>query len=561
MHDLVIRGGTVVDGSGAPGFTGDVAVHDGTIVEVGRVAGRGREEIDAEGLAVAPGFIDVHTHYDAQLTWEPYATCSIWHGVTTVVIGNCGFGIAPCRPEHRDLIMRILERVEGMSLRAMRAGIDWEFESFPEYLDFLERSRPAVNVVTLAGHSPIRLYVMGEESMEREATPDEVAEMVRLTREAMAAGAVGLGSTTTPAHNGADGRPVPSRLAAWSEFQALTRAMGEGGRGLFQITRGGHTTLEHLKGIEQESGRPVVWAAFFDRPDCPEDTPKILAQTEALRKEGVEVRPQVACRPLIMDFTLRNPYPFEGIPAWKPLLARPHSEYAPVYADEAFRRALKDDLAAGRTAAFRGDWDQVRVLKAGRTENRGLEGLSISEIAQAQGKHPVDAFFDLSLAEDLETEYLAGLMNTNEAAVATLITHPDTVIALSDAGAHLSLLCDSGFSSTLLGHWVREKGTLTLEDAVRRLTSELADLYRIPHRGRLKPGHFADVVIFDPATINAVDPPKRVYDLPEGEPRFVSHALGVHHAFVNGAHVLRDGIVVEAPPEARRGKVIREYFS
>ena len=558
MYDLVIRGGLIVDGSGGEPFAGDVAVQGGRVSAVGRIGERGREEVDAGGLALAPGFIDLHTHYDAQLTWDPYATCSIWHGVTTVVIGNCGFGIAPCRPEHRDVIMRTLERVEGMSIGAMRQGIRWGFETFPEYLDFLEETRPGVNVAALLGHSAVRLYVMGEESMEREATAAEIAEMLRITREAMQCGAAGLGSTTTEAHNGADGRPVPSRLAAWSEFQDLTRAMGESGRGIFEITIGSKTSLEDLKGLYRESGRPVCWAAFFDRPDKPEETDERLAITEAFQREGVEVRPQVACRPLIMEFTLASPYPFESIPAWKRLLSRPAAEYPAIYADPEFRVALKDDLAHMRTAAFRGDWAEVRVLEPARPEHRAWAGKSIAEIAREQNKEEIDAFLDLALAEDLETEFVAGLMNTNEEQVAKLITHPDTVIALSDAGAHQSLLCDAGYSTTLLGKWVRERQALTLAEAVRKLTAVPAELYRIPGRGYLKEGYAADIVMFDPATVQA-EHPERVYDLPAGEPRFISRAQGVERVWVNGATVLDGGRVVEAEAPQRTGEVIREF--
>ena len=252
MADLVIRGGTVVDGSGAPGRRADVAIADGRIREVGEVRERGAREIDAGGLVVAPGFIDVHTHYDAQYTWDPYATSSVWHGVTTTVIGNCGFAIAPCRPADRDLIMRTLVKVEGMSLAAMRAGITWGFETFPQYLDHLERCNPSLNVAALVGHSTIRQWVMGGDSQHRVATTEEVAAMCDLVREAMAAGAIGLGSSTAEAHVGEGGLPVASRLADRSEFLALTQAMGESGRGLFQITIGPKTTLEDLRERSEE---------------------------------------------------------------------------------------------------------------------------------------------------------------------------------------------------------------------------------------------------------------------------------------------------------------------
>jgi len=558
MSDLVIRGGTVVDGSGVPARPADVAISGGWITEVGDVRERGAREIDATGLVVAPGFIDVHTHYDAQYTWDPYATSSIWHGVTTTVIGNCGFAIAPCRPADRDLIMRTLVKVEGMSLAAMRAGITWGFETFSEYLDHLERCNPSLNVAALVGHSTIRQWVMGGDSQHRVATAEEVEAMGRLVREAMAAGAIGLGSSTAEAHVGENGLPVASRLADKAEFLALTRAMGECGRGLFQATIGSKTTLEDLREIWRASGRPVIWAAFFQRDDRPEYVPERLAATEALHREGVEVRPQISCRPLTMDFTMKNPYPFEGMPAWRQVMAEPPSRWLGVYGDPKFRAALKADLDARRFAVFRGRWDLVQVLRTSRLEHKALEGSSIADLARTSGKHPVDAWLDLVTADGLDVEFLAGLLNTDEKVVGDLIAHPLTLITLSDAGAHLSLMCDAGYSSTLLGKWVRGLGRLSLEAAVKRLTDDPARAYRIPQRGRLAPGYWADVVVFDPATVDAL-PVEWVSDLPAGESRFVSRAHGVEWSLVNGEPVLEHGRVVERPAGARPGRVLRRF--
>src|SRR5262245_38203616 len=558
MIDLVIRGGLVVDGTGAAGRQADVAIADGRAHAVGEVRERGAREIDAGGLVVTPGFIDVHTHYDAQYTWDPYATSSIWHGVTTTVIGNCGFAIAPCRPGDRDLIMRTLVKVEGMSLAAMRAGITWGFETFPEYLDHLERCNPSLNVAALVGHSTIRQWVMGNDSQHRVATSEEVHAMARLVREAMAAGAIGLGSSTAEAHVGENGLPVASRLADKGEFLALTRAMGESGRGLFQATIGPKTTLEDLGEIWRMSGRPVVWAAFFQRDDRPEYVPERLAATEAFHREGVEVLPQVSCRPLTMDFTMRNPYPFEGMPAWRRVMAEPESAWLGVYGDPDFRAALKADLDARRFAVFRGRWDLVQVLRVARPEHKALEGVSLADLAQRAGKHPVDAWLDLVVADGLDVEFLAGLLNTDDEAVGDLITHPLTLITLSDAGAHLSLMCDAGYSSTLLGKWVRGLGRLSLEAAVKRLTDDPARAYRIPQRGRLAPGYWADVTIFDPATIDA-GPAEWASDLPGGESRFVSRARGVEWSLVNGEPVLERGRVVERPAGARPGQVLRRF--
>ena len=558
MLDLVIRGGSFVDGSGTPARRADIGIAGGRIAVIGDVRDRGAREIDAGGLVVAPGFIDVHTHYDAQYTWDPYATSSIWHGVTTTVIGNCGFAIAPCRPADRDLIMRTLVKVEGMSLAAMRAGITWGFETFPEYLDHLERCNPSLNVAALLGHSTIRQWVMGGDSQHRVATTEEIEAMSALVRDAMAAGAIGLGSSTAEAHVGENGLPVASRLADKSEFLALTRAMGASGRGVFQATIGPKTTMEDLREIWRTSGRPVIWAAFFQRDDRPEYVPERLAITEAFRRDGAEVTPQVSCRPLTMDFTMKNPYPFEGMPAWQRVMKEPESRWLAVYGDPAFRAALKDDLDARRFAVFRGRWDLVQVLRVTRPEHKAFEGLSVADLAKQTGKHPVDAWLDLVTADGLSVEFLAGLLNTDEAVVGDLIAHPLTLITLSDAGAHLSLMCDAGYSSTLLGRWVRDRKRLSLEAAVKRLTADPARAYRIPERGELKTGFWADVVVFDPATVDAM-PTEWVHDLPAGEPRFISRAGGIEWSIVNGQPVLERGVVVERPAAARPGHVLRSF--
>ena len=558
MIDLVIRGGLVVDGTGVAGRRADVAIADGRIRAVGEVRERGAREIDAGGLVVAPGFIDVHTHYDAQYTWDPYATSSIWHGVTTTVIGNCGFAIAPCRPADRDLIMRTLVKVEGMSLAAMRTGITWGFETFPEYLDHLERCNPGLNVAALVGHSTIRQWVMGGESQHRVATSEEVEAMARMVREAMDAGAIGLGSSTAEAHVGENGLPVASRMADKSELLALTRAMGESGRGLFQATIGSKTSMEDLGEIWRMSGRPVIWAAFFQRDDRPEYVPERLAATEAFHRDGVEVLPQVSCRPLTMDFTMRNPYPFEGMPVWRRVMGEPESAWLGVYADAGFRAALKADVDARRFAVFRGRWDLVQVLRVTRPEHKALEGLSLADLAQRTGKHPVDAWLDLVTADGLDVEFLAGLLNTDEKVVGDLIVHPLTLITLSDAGAHLSLMCDAGYSSTLLGKWVRGLGRLSLEAAVKRLTDDPARAYRIPDRGRLEAGYWADVAVFDPATVDAL-PVEWVRDLPADEPRFICRARGVEWSLVNGQPVLERGRVIERAAGARPGRVLRTF--
>ncbi len=542
-HELVVKGGLVVDGTGGPPREADVAVSVHRIVAVGPnldTAGADRI-INARGLVVAPGFVDVHTHYDAQISWDPLLSCSSWHGVTTAVMGNCGFAIAPCHKEDRGTAMRTLVHVEGMSLKAMEAGIRWEFETFPEYLDAVQRFGMGVNVAAFLGHSALRLYVMGREASDRAATAREIEVMRKLVREAMASGAIGFASSTAEPHVGDGGKPVPSRLAEFDELLALVVSMGESRRGVFMMTVGAKTNMDHLKRLARESGRPVIWAALFHQNDRPERTWRALAWAEEAASEGLTVRPQISCRPLIMDFSLRNPYPFEGLPSWQKVLPRPQSDWKQVYASRDFREALKADLTPpGKQRLFHGRWEEVRVVGTRLAEHRPLEGKSVAEIALLQKKDAVDAFLDLGVAEDLETEYTAALMNTDDEALARMLCHSRTLVSLSDAGAHQSLLCDAGYSSTLLGKWVREKKVLSLEEAVRRLTSEPAELYRIPNRGRLAPGYFGDVAIFDPEKIRAL-PPEKIYDMPAGEPRFISRCEGMKAVIVNGSVLLEDG--------------------
>ncbi len=559
-YELVVKGGLVVDGTGAPPREADVAVSVHRIVSVapGLDASGAHRVIDARGLVVAPGFVDVHTHYDAQICWDPLLSCSSWHGVTTAVMGNCGFAIAPCHKEDRGTAMRTLVHVEGMSLKAMEEGIRWEFETFPEYLDTVQRFGTGVNIAAFLGHSALRLYVMGREASDRAATAREVEVMKKLVREAMAAGAIGFASSTAEPHIGDGGKPVPSRLADFDELLALVLAMSESRQGVFMMTVGAKTKMDHLKRLARESGRPVIWAALFHQTDQPERTWRALAWTEEAAAEGLTVRPQISCRPLIMDFDLRNPYPFEGLPSWQKVLPLPQSEWKGVYASREFREALKRDLTPqGKQWLFHGRWEEVRVIGTRLAEYRALEGKTVAEIARLQGKDAVDAFLDLGIAEDLDTAYTVALMNTDDEALTRMLRHGHTLVSLSDAGAHLSLLCDAGYSSTLLGKWVREKKVLTLEEAVRRLTSEPADLYRIPNRGRLAPGCFADLAIFDAGKIDAL-PPEKVYDLPAGEPRFISRCEGMKAVVVNGAVLIEDGApVVKSAPWP--GRLLRRF--
>ncbi len=559
MHDLVIRGGLVVDGTGAPARPGDLAVADGRIAEVGVVNARGQREIDAAGLAVAPGFVDPHTHYDAQLMWDPLASCSSWHGVTTVVTGNCGFTIAPCRPGDRETMMRMLQYVEAMSLEAMRKGIRWDFEHFGEYLDALERGGLWVNVGAFVGHSAIRQYVMGDAAWERAASEDERGRMVGLVRTAMAAGAVGLSSSANTNHVGDRGRPVPSRLADERELTELVAAMGETGRGILELTIGGSRVdrvaeIDRFAELARASGRPVTLVSIRHNPLAPDEHRQVLARVEALHREGLRVHPQGTCSPLTATFDLTGPFVFYRFPVWRRVMETPTSGWRQLFRDPGFREEFRSTV--GRSALFTGDAAPLRVHAVRSPAFGHFEGQTVAAVARAMGKDVVDAFFDLALDDDLKTRFTVATVNTDAAAVAEIFSHPLTLLGLSDAGAHLTLFCEAGQTSRFLGHWVRERRALSLEEAVRRITSMPADLFGLADRGRLAPGLAADIVVFDPATITD-HPPELVHDLPDGGPRLVQRASGIAWSFVNGRAVISEGRIPATPEGPPPGRVLR----
>ncbi|MGH7278015.1 MAG: N-acyl-D-amino-acid deacylase family protein [Candidatus Rokuibacteriota bacterium] len=558
MHDFVIRGGLVVDGTGAPGYPADVALTGGRIAGVGVVA-EGRRQIDARGLVVAPGFIDPHTHYDAQLTWDPLASCSSWHGVTTIVTGNCGFTIAPCRERDRMTLMRMLEYVEGMSLAAMERGIRWDFERFDEYLTALDGYGLAVNVAALVGHSAVRQYVMGDAAWERPASADEIAQMAAEVTRAMAAGAVGLSSTTNTNHVGDRGRPVPSRLADDAELDRLVAAMGATGRGVLELTIGGTrpdrpAEVDRFAALARLGGRPVTLVSLRHNPARPGEHREILGRIEALHREGLRLYPQVTCSPLTATFDLSGAFVFYRFPVWRRVMETGASSWRALFGDRAFRAEFR--ATVGRTAFFSGDTAPLRVDSVHDPAHAALVGRPISEVAAARGQDPVDVFFDLALADGLRTRFTVAIMNTDATAVAEIFTHPHALLGLSDAGAHLTLFCEAGQTSRLLGHWVRERKALSLEEAVRRITSMPAEIFALRDRGRLAPGLAADVVVFDPATI-ADHAPELVHDLPDGGPRLVQRARGIVWSFVNGRPVVREGRVAERGDGDGPGRVLR----
>jgi len=552
--DLAIRGGTLVDGTGAPGRAGDVGIRGDRIVALGTVVVPATRTVDATGMVVAPGFIDIHTHYDAQVFWDRMLTISPWHGVTSVVMGNCGFGLAPTRPDHRELIMRTLESVEGMSLAALRAGVgeEWPFETFPEFLDAIERRGIAINAGAFVGHTPVRLYVMGEEATERPAIPAEIEHMRSLVGEALRAGALGFATSKAPTHVGFAGRPVPSRAASFEEIESLAGCVGAAGHGVVQATIGQGLLFDELATLQRRTGRPVTWTALLGGMLGPDGHRPVLTETARLQAEGVEVVPQVTGRPLLFEFQMKAPFLFESLSIFQPVSAADFEGRRRIYADKEFRRAFRE--RGEHAGAFGLRWDRT-VIATCPTEP-ALEEQNLAEVARERGIHPVDLMLDLSLASDLEARFRMAVLNTDEDVVAELLTHPATVLGLSDAGAHASQLCDAGFATDLLGHWVRAKGVLTVEHAVRLLTSRAADLLGLRDRGRLVPGFAADLTVFDPATVGC-SALRRVYDLPAGADRLVADATGIRAVIVNGTVVRADGRDAVDPAGALPGRLLR----
>ena len=554
-YDLLIKNGTVIDGTGAPAQRADLAVSDGRIVAIGKFDGSANRVIDASDCVVAPGFIDPHTHYDAQICWDSAVTPSPWHGVTSVVMGNCGVGIAPCRPFEREVAMRDLVNVEAIPFDVLDRGITWEWETFPEFMDAAERRRPAVNLGFLAPLTPFRRYVMGEASMERAATPDERQRISLLLAEAMDAGAFGFSSTILNQHMGYGGKPLGCRNASAEEYSAYSNVLKQKNKGAIEVALTRQIAVleddqyELLDLLLTESNRPVTFIAMFDRDDIPEAVRDTLRKAAPLIKRGA--RPQTSPLPLTREVNMRNPFSFAPFPSWARVFAdQSKTAQAAVYADRAFRDQFREDLK--RPLTF-GNWSRVRVHEVRSPALKQFEGQTIADIAKAQGKDGVDAFLDLTLQDDLEIEFTLSTFNHRVDRMKEILANPDILIGLGDGGAHVDMLCDSGYPTYLLGTWVREHQVLTLEEGVRRLTSDPADFYGIKDRGRLKPGFAADITIFDPQTVGSGNRGERRYDLPGGGKRMVMPSRGIQHTIVNGETVFAEGHVTEA----RAGKVLR----
>jgi N-acyl-D-amino-acid deacylase len=561
-YDLVIKNGTVIDGSGMPRFRADVAVHRGRIASIGRIRESAREVVDAEGHVVAPGFVDGHTHMDAQIFWDPIGTSSCYHGITTAVMGNCGFTLAPCAAKDKHLVVRNLQRAEDIPPAAMEAGIKWSWTTYPEYLAALEGLPKGINYASYVGHSAIRTFVMGERAFEGTASEDDLRTMERQVRDAISAGAVGFTTSRSPSHETPEGRPVASRQASWNEVRRLVGAMGELNAGLFEIAGEGvdrnagdpgvREWHERLRDLAVESGRPVTFGVF-GRRTSPGTWKKYLNLLDETAAAGGRMFAQAHSRSLSALLSFKTQMPFDRLPLWKDIRALPLEEQKRKLRDPELRRKLvetsgeRDGRKALGTEARPADYDWLFVFDTVEGPHR-----SVAEVARERGEHPAETMIQLALEKDLDLFFLQPVANEDQDAALEIMRHPRAVTTFSDSGAHVSQLMDSSLQTHLLSHWVRRKQAFTLEKAVSMLTLVPATLWGFHDRGLLREGMAADMVVFDPDTIVA-EMPEVVDDLPAGARRLVQRTRGMAATVVNGEVLLRNGKHTGALP----GRLLR----
>ena len=559
-YDLLVKNGHVVDGSGMPSFHGDVGVKNGNIVAVGKLSGPAEKVVDADGLVVAPGFIDNHCHYDAQVTWDPLCTFSCYHGATTVIVGNCSLSLAPVRPGSEERVCEFLSYVEAIPMEALRT-VDFSWETMPEYMDTVDK-RLGVNIGTLIGHSMIRHYVMGHESQGREATAQEIDEMKGILREAIGSGALGLSITRHKGHFDPQGVLIPAAWATEEEIFSLCNVLRELGTGVIQGGAGRAAELDNrlMSRVAEATGRQVLYNQLKHEVRKPNEWKELIALVDESSQAGIRAYPM--CSPLsnAHTFNMRNCQDFKGVPSWHPILLASDDEKLRAYADPEVRKKLHaeviewtDDLPAVEIP--RNWYDYTWIDKTVLEKNRSLEGKTLGELAREQGKSVIDAFLDLAVEENLDTTFRQGKNNVDKEAVKQILNYPNTSIGLSDGGAHVQFHSGYGFSTYFLSYWVREQNIMSLEQAVRRLTFEPASLFGIFDRGLLHPGRAADITIFDPDTIRPL-PEDTVQDLPAGGWRMRALAEGIKYTIVNGQVLIQDGNHTGALP----GRVMRNAY-
>lgn len=557
--DLLVRNGMIVDGSGLPRYRGDVGVRDGRIAEIGRLDGASaKETVDADGHVVTPGFVDGHTHMDAQIFWDPIGTSSCYQGITSVVMGNCGFTLAPCREAEADLVFRNLERAEDISRAAMLAGIKWRWESFPEFLDVLETLPKGINYAGYMGHCALRTYVMGQRAFTDPATDDDMKRMVHLVKEAIAAGAHGFSTTRSVNHQTSDDKPVASRLATWSEFETLVKAMGAGmvevaGEPTGAASEKAKVYYEGLSKLAIESGRPITFG-LFNRRKMPGGWRSTFDIIERTARQGGRMFAQVHSRALSVLLSFETHLPFDKWDVWKELRARPLAEQQKMLRDPEMRRRLVE--VASRpyegpevrgTEARPPEWDFIYAL----TDMRGPHR-TMAELARQKNTHPVELMIDMALERDMKFFMMQPIANENQQEALELMRHPRSVVTFSDSGAHVSQIMDSSLQTHLLSHWVREKEAFTLEEAVKLITCDTATQFGFHDRGLIREGMAADMVVFDPDTVGP-RMPEVVTDLPAGAKRLRQKADGMNATIVNGQVLLRDN----EPTGNLPGKLLR----
>ena len=547
----VIKNGLVVDGTGTPGYLADVLIEGDRVIEIGSDL-QGDVVIDANGRVVAPGFIDIHTHYDAQAFWDPALTPSCYHGVTTVVAGNCGFSIAPTRPQDRTLIANTMEKVEDMDPATLNAGIPWDFETFPEYLASIEQHGTLLNFAAYVGHTPLRIFVMGDQSVGRVATPDEISRMADLVSEAMESGAAGFATSFAVTHRGADGQPIPSRWAAADEIEALCKAVGDSGRGVIGVNGGENLSFADCYELQPKVGAPITYTALLTTSQGTH-LKAVEVHQEGLAR-GIDVWPQVSCRPLSFSMTMVEPFTLNTSPIFAELMPKSIDERRTAFASHEWRNRVRVGWENKQGLIPR--WDSYEIMDAPSSPD--LVGRRLADIANETGADPFDLLLELALLEpDLKLRVKAMLANDDAEGVAMLLNTEGCTLGLSDAGAHVGQLCDAVLSTDLLGSWVRDKKVLTLENAVHKLTQVQADLFGFTDRGVLRVGALADIVVFDAATVSP-GPVRRVVDFPaNGERLTADQPTGMHHLFVNGVEVQRDGKLLQPALDSLPGRLVK----